>query len=104
MMEGPDHKASIEPEELIGMVKAIRNIEKALGNGQKQPTISEMKNIQVARKSIVAARPIKMGEVFSEENLTVKRPGNGISPMKWDALIGKKAYRNFEEDELIDNE
>ena len=103
-MEGPDHKASIEPQELKDMVVAIRNIEMALGNGEKVPSSSETKNIAVARKSIVAARPINLGERLTEENLNVKRPGNGISPMKWDEVIGRKALRNYEKDELIEDE
>ncbi len=101
-MEGPDHKASLEPEELKAMVSAIRNIEKAVGgDGTKHVSESEKKNIAIARKSIVAACDIMAGEVFSEQNLTVKRPGNGISPMKWDEIIGKTAIRDFAEDELI---
>lgn len=101
-MEGPDHKASLEPEELKEMVKNIRNIELALGIEKKEASPSEIKNKEIARKSIVAKINIKKGEIFSEENLTVKRPGNGISPMKWDEIIGKKAIRDFEEDELIE--
>ena len=101
-MEGPDHKASLEPDELKAMVTAIRNIERALGNGHKSVSESERKNIAVARKSIVAARNIKAGEVFSETNLTVKRPGNGISPMRWEEVIGKIAKKDFQEDELIE--
>lgn len=101
-MEGPDHKASLEPDELKAMVAAIRNIERALGNGHKRVSESERKNIAVARKSIVAARDIKSGEVFSETNLTVKRPGNGISPMRWEEVIGKIAKKDFQEDELIE--
>ncbi len=100
-MTGPDHKASLEPQELKEMVKAIRNIEKALGSGNKKPSPSEIKNMDIARKSIVAAKPIAKGEIFTEENLTVKRPGNGISPMRWEEVIGKTANRNFVEDELI---
>ena len=101
-MEGPDHKASLEPDELKAMVAAIRNIERALGNGHKRVSESERKNIAVARKSIVAARDIKAGEVFCETNLTVKRPGNGISPMRWEEVIGKIAKKDFQEDELIE--
>lgn len=100
-MEGPDHKASLEPEELKAMVKAIRNIELALGNEEKNVTESERKNIAIARKSIVAAKTIKKGDTFTEENLTVKRPGNGISPMSWDEVIGKIAKVDFDEDDLI---
>lgn len=101
-MEGPDHKASLDPNELKAMVKAIRNIEQALGQGSKEPSRSEMKNKVIARKSIIASVPIKAGEAFTENNITVKRPGNGISPMKWDEVIGKIAKRNFGEDELIE--
>lgn len=101
-LPGPDHKASLEPQELKAMVDAIRNIESALGDGKKKVTDSERPNIIVARKSIVAARPIKAGEVYTEENVTVKRPGNGISPMKWDDVLGKTAPRDFEYDELIE--
>lgn len=103
-MEGPDHKASLEPDELKAMVSAIRHIEQALGSGHKTVSESERKNITIARKSIVAACDIKAGEIFTEENLTVKRPGNGISPMKWDEVIGLKAIRNFAEDEIIEVE
>lgn len=102
-MEGPDHKASLEPDELKVMVSAIRNIEKAIdGDGTKHVSESEKKNIAIARKSIVAACDIKVGDVFTEENLTVKRPGNGISPMRWEEIIGQKATKNFNEDELIE--
>ncbi len=101
-MEGPDHKASLEPFELAEMVKGIRHIEKALGNGNKTPSPSEKKNIIVARKSIVARIPIKHGEVFTEHNITVKRPGNGISPMRWFNLLGTKAKRDYAEDEMIE--
>jgi N,N'-diacetyllegionaminate synthase len=100
-MNGPDHRASLEPVELKQMVTAIRNIEKALGNGVKQPSPSELKNIQVARKSIVAKRNIKAGEVLTNDNITIKRPGSGISPMKWDDVIGIKSPSDFSEDELI---
>lgn len=101
-MQGPDHKASLEPNELKAMVDAIRNIEKALGDGVKAASPSEQKNIAVARKSIVAKRDIKIGEVFSDNNIATKRPGNGISPMEWFNIIGKKAVRDFKEDELIE--
>lgn len=101
-MEGPDHKASLEPYELASMVSSIRNIEKALGNGDKTPSPSERKNIAVARKSIVASQSIKTGELLSEDNITAKRPGTGISPMKWNEVIGTKAIRDFDEDELIE--
>ncbi|MGL5053240.1 MAG: N-acetylneuraminate synthase [Cetobacterium sp.] len=100
-MPGPDHVASLDPIELKAMVKAIRNIEIALGSKEKFASESELKNKSIARKSIVAQRNIKVGEVLTEENLTVKRPGNGISPMKWDGILGQKAIRNFSEDELI---
>lgn len=100
-MEGPDHQASLEPNELIAMVKAIRNIEKALGNGIKQPSSSEAKNMTVARKSIVASRPIQKGETLSNDNLTIKRPGNGINPMRYDEIIGTIASKNYDEDEAI---
>lgn len=100
-MDGPDHIASLEPSELIAMVKAIRNIESALGSAKKVASASELKNIQIARKSIVAAKKIAKGDVFSENNLTVKRPGNGISPMLWDDVIGKKSDCDFDEDELV---
>ncbi|MGL4393464.1 MAG: N-acetylneuraminate synthase [Fusobacteriaceae bacterium] len=101
-MVGPDHKASLEPEELKQMVKAIRNIEEALGDGKKKVSESERKNIEIVRKSIVAKKNIKSEDVFSENNLTVKRPGTGISPIKWDEVIGKKAKKDFKEDELIE--
>ncbi len=101
-MEGPDHKASLEPDELRAMVQAIRRIEQSLGSGIKKSSKSEEKNIAVARKSIVAACSIRAGEVFSINNITVKRPGNGISPMRWDEIIGRSASRNFSVDELIE--
>ena len=101
-MEGPDHKASLEPDELANMVRSIRNIESALGTGVKAPSPSEKKNIAVARKSIVAKTHINAGDVLTEDNLTVKRPGSGISPMKWNEVIGTKAIRDFCEDELIE--
>ena len=101
-MEGPDHKASLEPDELRTMVSAIRNIELALGNGKKIPSESERKNISIVRKSIVAKCKICAGEIFTGSNLTTKRPGTGISPMKWDEVIGRKAKRDFCEDELIE--
>ena len=101
-LPGPDHKASLEPDELKAMVSSIRIIEKAIGgDGTKHISESERKNIAIARKSIVAARDILAGEVFTEDNLTVKRPGNGISPMKWDEIIGMTAKKDFTEDELI---
>ena len=101
-LPGPDHKASLEPSELNLLVSQIRSIEKALGDGVKRPMPSEIENIDVARRSLVAKHPIYKGEVFSSLNLTVKRPGTGISPMDWDSLIGSKASRDFEADELID--
>lgn len=102
-MEGPDHKASLEPDELKAMVSAIRNIEKAVGgDGTKHVSESEKKNISVARKSIVAACDIKAGDVLTEQNLTVKRPGNGISPMRWEEVVGTKAKHDFSEDDLIE--
>lgn len=101
-MEGPDHKASLEPDELKQMVKSIRNIEEALGNGVKTPTESERKNKVVARKSIVAKTTICFGEMLSEENLDIKRPGTGISPMLWNEIIGSKATKDYQTDELIE--
>jgi N,N'-diacetyllegionaminate synthase len=101
-LPGPDHKASLEPAELSAMVSAIRNIERALGDGIKRLTESEAKNRPIARKSLVAARPIRAGEVFTEANLTVKRPGSGVSPMCWDQVLGRKACRDFAVDELIE--
>lgn len=102
-LPGPDHKASLEPEELKAMVMAIRNIEKAVGgSGLKEVSASEAKNKPIARKSIVASKSIKKGDFFTEENITVKRPGMGISPMQWDDVIGKTAKKDFEEDDLIE--
>ncbi len=101
-MEGPDHEASLEPHELAKMIRAIRNVEMAMGSGIKVPSASEIKNINVARKSIIASRNIKRGELFTTDNITVKRPGNGISPMKWPEILGMKAVRDFMEDELIE--
>lgn len=101
-MDGPDHKASLNPEELSNMVSAIRNIEKALGNGNKVVNNIEESNKKVIRKSIVAACHIKKGDIFTEQNLTCKRPGTGISPMLWDEVIGKQATRNYDEDEMIE--
>lgn len=101
-MTGPDHSASMEPDELKLMVSVIRNIEKALsGSGVKEISLSEKKNIAIARKSIVATKKIQKGDVFSEENIGVKRPGTGISPMKWDEVMGMKSNKDFEVDELI---
>lgn len=101
-LPGPDHRASLEPDELLAMVTAIRNIEKAMGDGIKRPSVSEQKNIPIARKSLVAARHIKAGELLNAENLTAKRPGTGISPMRWDEVIGHIAFRDFCQDELIE--
>lgn len=101
-LPGPDHKASLEPAELVAMVSAIRNIEQAIGSGHKTVSVSESKNRNIARKSIVAAKNIRKGEFLTENNLTVKRPGNGVSPMRWEEVIGQKAIRDFEEDEWIE--
>lgn len=100
-LPGPDHAASLEPKELKAMVTAIRNIEKALGDGVKRPNPSESKNISVVRKSIVAAKKIEKGEIFTEENLIVKRPGIGISPMEWNSYLGKLSDKEYQVDELI---
>lgn len=100
-LEGPDHKASLEPFEFGSMVSAIRNIELAMGDGVKRPSQSEIGNKSVARKSVVASRSIRAGELFSQENLSVKRPGTGLSPMRWDELIGHAASRDYEADEQI---
>jgi len=100
-LPGPDHRASLEPHELTAMISGIRNIEKALGTGIKKPSLSELKNKPVARKSIVAASPIKEGETFTEMNITVKRPGTGITPMRWDEVLGQVAQKDYEKDELI---
>lgn len=101
-MEGPDHKASLEPDELKAMVAAIRNVESALGDGDKHVTDSERPNIEIARKSIVAVKPIRKGELLTEENIYVKRPGDGVSPMLWDEVVGTRAIRDFAPDELIE--
>ena len=93
--------ASIEPKDFENMIKGIRRIEKSLGNGIKKPSLSEKKNIPIARKSIVALTKIKKGEVFTVKNLTVKRPGTGLSPMLWDRILGKKSQKNYIEDQLI---
>ena len=100
-MSGPDHKASIEVNELKQLVDSVRNIENALGDGKKKVTPSEEKNKDIVRKSIVASRKIKKGEVFTEENITTKRPGNGISPMRWEEILGIAANQDYEEDEII---
>jgi N,N'-diacetyllegionaminate synthase len=101
-LPGPDHKASLEPVELAALVKAIRNVEAALGNGVKRPTPSETKNRSVVRKSLVAAVPIARGEVFSPQNMAVKRPGTGVSPMRWDEMVGRLAQQDYAADEQID--
>ena len=102
-LPGPDHLASLEPHELVAMISGIRNIEKALGKGMKKPSPSELKNKPVARKSIVAALPIKEGETFTEMNITVKRPGTGITPMRWDEIIGRKATKHYRGDDQIES-
>ena len=103
-LPGPDHKASLEPEELKAMVTSIRNIELAIsGSGIKEPSLSEAKNKPIARKSIVASQNIKKGEIFSEENLAIKRPGTGISPMLWNEVLGKPAHKNYTEEQLIEH-
>lgn len=101
-LPGPDHKASLEPDEFAAMVRAIRNIEQAIGDGIKRPSPSEAKNKPIARKSLVSAKPIKAGERFTRENLTCKRPGTGISPMRWDEVMGRTATRDYVADELIE--
>ena len=101
-LEGPDHKASLDPAELAAMVRAVRNTEQALGDGRKHVTSSEAKNKAIARKSIVARRAIAAGEAFTEENLTTKRPGDGVSPMRWHEVLGQTAKRAFSEDEKIE--
>lgn len=101
-LPGPDHLASLEPDELAKLVEGIRNIELAMGDGVKRPTPSEEKNALIARKSLVAAEDINVGDVFSEANVAVKRPGIGISPMRWDEIIGRKAHRRFKKNELIE--
>ena len=101
-MEGPDHKASLEPVELKAMVDAIRNIEIALGDGIKKLTSSEEKNMKVARKSLMCKDPIKKGQIFTEDNLVAKRPGTGLSPKLWDELIGRKSNKDYDKDEMIE--
>jgi N,N'-diacetyllegionaminate synthase len=101
-MEGPDHKASLEPDELRLLVSSIRNLEKALGDGVKRPSHSEEKNKLIARKSLVAIKEIPVGELFDAKNIGVKRPGNGISPMYWDQILGRPARRAFKVDEQIE--
>jgi len=100
-MKGPDHKASLEPGELKLMVQSIRNIEKALGSFEKKPSPSELNNIDIVRKSIVASRAIKKGEIISTKNISIKRPGNGISPMNWDNILGSVATKNYQADDLL---
>jgi N,N'-diacetyllegionaminate synthase len=102
-LPGPDHRASLPPDQLVAMVRAIRNVELALGSGDKRPSSAELKNKAVVRKSIVAARAIRSGELFSADNLTVKRPGTGVSPMRWDELIGRPARRDYAIDEMIES-
>ena len=101
-MKGPDHKASMDVNELTAMIMAIRNVERALGDGQKKPSPSEMENISAIRKSIVAKRDIQKGELLKEDNLTTKRPGTGLSPMLWNEIIGTEAIKNFSEDQMIE--
>ncbi len=101
-MEGPDHKASIEPQELKALVQAIRHVEEAFGSSTKTPTKMELCNRNAARKSIVASCDIKRGTILTEENITVKRPGSGISPMQWDEILGTKAIKDFRKDEMIE--
>jgi N,N'-diacetyllegionaminate synthase len=101
-MEGPDHKASLEPNELKTMVDAIRCVQTSMGDGVKIPTVSECNNIAIVRKSIVASRSIKQGEQFTKENITTKRPGTGINPMRWNEIIGQFAKRSFDKDEMIE--
>lgn len=103
-MEGPDHRASLEPDELAAMVQAVRNVERAMGDGKKQRTASEKHNAVLVRKSIVASAPIKAGDLFTSDNITVKRPGTGISPMNWHEVLGKRAKRDYEPDEMIEKE
>lgn len=100
-MEGPDHKASLEPDELKEMVRSIRLVSQAMGDGMKRPSRSEQKNIAIARKSIVAAKDIKIGDRFSEDNITIKRTGNGINPMRWDEVLGQVAQKSYAEDDPI---
>ncbi|OQX05337.1 MAG: N-acetylneuraminate synthase [Desulfobulbaceae bacterium A2] len=101
-LPGPDHRASLDPTEFAAMVRAVRNVELALGDGNKRPTASELPNRLVARKSIVAARAIRRGELFTVDNLTTKRPGSGISPMRWYELLGRSARRDYRADEMIE--
>jgi N-acetylneuraminate synthase len=100
-MKGPDHRASLEPAEFTAMVRGIRTVEAMLGSGKKEPSRSEMKNIPVARKSLVAARPIRRGERFSDKNLTSKRAGRGLSPMRFWNMLGKRAKQSYATDQLV---
>ncbi|HDY7489341.1 TPA: N-acetylneuraminate synthase family protein, partial [Vibrio vulnificus] len=100
-MEGPDHKASLEPDELTAMVKAIRQVELALGSAVKSPTVSEVKNKAVARKSLVASQAIQAGDAFSADNVTIKRPGNGMSPYQYWEMLERKASRDYQVGDLI---
>jgi len=100
-MKGPDHKASLDPAELKAMVTSIRNVENALGDGIKLPSRSEQPNMVVARKSILASQVIKKGDTLTEENIVIKRPGNGMSPMKWDEVVGSVAIKDYQVDEII---
>jgi len=100
-MEGPDHKASLEPDELVAMVKSIRNIELALGHKMKKATPSEAPNLLISRKSLVAKKSINKGDIFTEDNITIKRPGNGINPMEWDKILGTVSMKSYNEDDLI---
>jgi len=100
-LPGPDHKASLEPGELKAMVKSIRNVELSMGDGIKKPVKSELKNMSIARKSLVATKDIKKGEKYTEDNITIKRPGTGISPMEYWDIVGKVIQQDFYEDEVI---
>ncbi|MCA3449700.1 MAG: N-acetylneuraminate synthase family protein, partial [Rhodobacter sp.] len=101
-LPGPDHKASLEPDQLSAMVAAVRNVEKALGDGVKRPSAAELRNVPIVRKSLVAIRPIQAGEQFSLENIAAKRPGTGVSPMRLDDVLGRRAPRRFAPEELIE--
>jgi N,N'-diacetyllegionaminate synthase len=101
-LPGPDHRASLQPDELKSMILAIRNIEKALGDGVKKVSSGEMKNRSIVRRSLVAASKIKKGEYFNKDNIAAKRPGTGLSPLMWDKVIGRKAPHDFNEDEMIE--
>ena len=101
-MQGPDHKASLEPKELKVMTQAIRNVQLSLGDEEKKVSLSEIRNRDIVRRSIVSSKEIKKGEFLTDSNITAKRPADGISPMEWDNVIGKKAIRDFKKDELIE--